>query len=54
MGDLDYYQFQPNNEAKSTNTALQKNNVARQDQAYSNDEAHRRHYLSTFTDDEKW
>ena len=53
MGDLDYNQFQPNNETNNTNGALQRTNVARQDQADSNEEAHRRHYLSTYTDDEK-
>jgi hypothetical protein len=53
MGDLDYNQFQPNNETNNTNGALQRTNVARQDQADSNEEAYRRHYLSTYTDDEK-
>ena len=53
MGNLDYNQFQPNNETNNTNGALQRTNVARQDQADSNEEAHRRHYLSTYTDDEK-
>ena len=54
VGDLNYNHFQPNNEAKSTNTALQRNNAARQDQADSNEEAHRRHYSSTFTNDDGW
>ena len=53
MGDLDYNQFQPNNETNNTKGALQRNNVARRDLAVSHEEAQRRHYLSEYTDDEK-
>ena len=53
MEDLDYNQFQPNNETNNTNGALQSNNVARRDLAVSHEEAQRRHYLLEYKDDEK-
>ena len=52
MGDLDCNQFQPNN-GTNTSRALQRTNVARQYQAVSNEEAHERHYSSTYKDNEK-
>ena len=49
MAALDYIQYQFNH----TTGALQRTNVASQNLAVSNEEVQKRHYLSTFNDDEK-
>ena len=49
MGDIDDNQYQLNH----TTGALQRTNVARQNLAVSNEEAKKRHHLSTYKDDEK-
>lgn len=54
MGDIDN-QFQPSNQTtpKDNIRSFQRNKVARQDTAVSNEEAQAKHHLSTYTEGEK-
>ena len=51
MGDLDNNQFQPN--INYDQGALQADNVATINEAVPNGEAQKKHYLSTYSDEEK-
>ena len=53
MEKIDQNQFYSTPGNNISTRALQRNTVARQNQTISNGESQRRHYLSTYSDDEK-